>query len=167
MKVREGGRDYDVAIVCSVGVNQGFVLVGNKDYPKIADDYIAQLQNLEGPSCRRVPRSSRRFLRSCREIPQAGARRLEPVYRSGGVQSLRRQDGGRVQRQAGRAKEGGEITEENRLRLEKQLQGLEPWNRLMPQSHQNLANNRKGRHFGDNLNLDVSIVVERSSQSRR
>jgi metallo-beta-lactamase class B len=39
MKVRDGGRDYDLAIVCSVGVNPGFVLVNNKDYPQIADDY--------------------------------------------------------------------------------------------------------------------------------
>jgi metallo-beta-lactamase class B len=38
-KVREGNRDYDVVIVCSVGVNPGFVLVNNKDYPEIADDY--------------------------------------------------------------------------------------------------------------------------------
>ena len=40
MKATENGRTYDVVIIGSVGVNPGFVLVGNKDYPQIADDYV-------------------------------------------------------------------------------------------------------------------------------
>src|ERR1700680_1783247 len=38
-KVDENGKSYNVLIVCSVGVNPGTVLVNNKDFPSIADDY--------------------------------------------------------------------------------------------------------------------------------
>lgn len=40
LKAQEGGRSYDVVISGSIGVNPGYVLVGNKDYPQIADDYV-------------------------------------------------------------------------------------------------------------------------------
>ncbi len=39
MKVQDGGKTYDVVIVGSVNVNQGYVLVDNKYYPQIADDF--------------------------------------------------------------------------------------------------------------------------------
>jgi metallo-beta-lactamase class B len=39
--VREDGKTYHALIVCSFGVNDGYVLVGNKDYPQIASDYVA------------------------------------------------------------------------------------------------------------------------------
>jgi metallo-beta-lactamase class B len=39
LKTTEAGRELDVVIVCSVGVNPGYVLVNNTDYPQIADDY--------------------------------------------------------------------------------------------------------------------------------
>jgi metallo-beta-lactamase class B len=38
-KVNEGGRDYDVVIIGSVGVNPGFQLVNNQQNPGIADEY--------------------------------------------------------------------------------------------------------------------------------
>jgi metallo-beta-lactamase class B len=40
LKVPEGGKTYDVVIVGSVNVNPGFILVNNKEYPTIADDYV-------------------------------------------------------------------------------------------------------------------------------
>jgi len=46
LKATEGGRSYDVVIVCSVGVNPGYVLVDNKDYPQIADDYVRSFKVL-------------------------------------------------------------------------------------------------------------------------
>jgi metallo-beta-lactamase class B len=46
LKAQEAGRTYDVAIVCSVGVNPGYVLVNNKDYPQIADDYVRSFKVL-------------------------------------------------------------------------------------------------------------------------
>jgi metallo-beta-lactamase class B len=40
LRVQDGGRPYDVLISCSIGVNPGYVLVNNKDYPEIAQDYV-------------------------------------------------------------------------------------------------------------------------------
>jgi metallo-beta-lactamase class B len=39
LEVEEGGRTYQALIVCSFGVNPDYVLVGNRDYPQIAQDY--------------------------------------------------------------------------------------------------------------------------------
>lgn len=41
LEVEEGGEAYDALIVCSFGVNPGYILDGNQDYPEIADDYRA------------------------------------------------------------------------------------------------------------------------------
>jgi len=45
-KAEENGKSYNVLIVCSVGFNPGYVLVGNKDYPSIADDYARSFKAL-------------------------------------------------------------------------------------------------------------------------
>jgi len=39
-------ESYNVLIVCSVGFNAGYVLVNNKDYPSIADDYVRSFKLL-------------------------------------------------------------------------------------------------------------------------
>jgi metallo-beta-lactamase class B len=41
LDVREDDRTYRALIVCSFGVNDGYVLVDNRDYPEIASDYVA------------------------------------------------------------------------------------------------------------------------------
>ena len=41
LEVEENGQTYLVLIVCSFGVNAGYILVDNRDYPEIADDYRA------------------------------------------------------------------------------------------------------------------------------
>lgn len=41
MNVEEAGQSYLALVVCSFGVNPGYVLVDNPDYPEIADDYRA------------------------------------------------------------------------------------------------------------------------------
>jgi metallo-beta-lactamase class B len=46
LKTQEGARSYDVVILGSIGVNPGYVLVGNKDYPEIADDYVRSFKTL-------------------------------------------------------------------------------------------------------------------------
>jgi metallo-beta-lactamase class B len=51
MKATEAGKTYNVAIVCSVGWNPGYVLVNNKDYPKIADDYVRSFATLRKLPC--------------------------------------------------------------------------------------------------------------------
>jgi metallo-beta-lactamase class B len=45
-KAEENGKSYNVLIVCSVGFNPGYVLVNNKDYPSIADDYARSFKVL-------------------------------------------------------------------------------------------------------------------------
>ena len=39
MRVRDGGKNYDVVIVSGPGVNRGYKLVNNTSYPQIAADY--------------------------------------------------------------------------------------------------------------------------------
>jgi metallo-beta-lactamase class B len=41
LDVHEDGKTYHALIICSFGVNDGYQLVGNKDYPSIAADYVA------------------------------------------------------------------------------------------------------------------------------
>lgn len=40
LKAQENGKSYDVVILGSIGVNPGYILVNNKNYPEIADDYV-------------------------------------------------------------------------------------------------------------------------------
>jgi len=51
LKVRDGGKTYDVVIIGSVGVNPGFVLVNNKDVPQIADEYRRSFRILRALPC--------------------------------------------------------------------------------------------------------------------
>jgi metallo-beta-lactamase class B len=44
LRAQEAGKAYNVLISCSIGVNPGYVLVNNKDYPEIADDYVRSFQ---------------------------------------------------------------------------------------------------------------------------
>jgi metallo-beta-lactamase class B len=41
MEVEESGETYNTLIVCSFGVNPGYILVDNPNYPEIAEDYRA------------------------------------------------------------------------------------------------------------------------------
>src|SRR5947199_6859918 len=51
MKVREGARNYDVVIVGSPNVNDGYKLVGNTLYPQIAEDYERTFRVLASLPC--------------------------------------------------------------------------------------------------------------------
>jgi metallo-beta-lactamase class B len=51
MKVQEGGKTLDAVIVGSWNVNRGYFLVGNKDYPQIAEDYVKTFNVLKGLHC--------------------------------------------------------------------------------------------------------------------
>jgi metallo-beta-lactamase class B len=51
MKATEAGKTYDVVIVCSVGWNPGYVLVNNRNYPEIADDYVRSFAKLRKLPC--------------------------------------------------------------------------------------------------------------------
>jgi metallo-beta-lactamase class B len=51
MKVEDGGKSYDVVIVGSPNVNEGYKLVGNKAYPQIASDYERGFAALRSLHC--------------------------------------------------------------------------------------------------------------------
>ncbi len=51
MQVRDGGRVLNAVIVGSPNVNSGYILVGNKDYPTIAEDYVKTFAVLKSLPC--------------------------------------------------------------------------------------------------------------------
>jgi metallo-beta-lactamase class B len=51
MTATEAGKTYNVVIVCSVGWNPGYILVNNKDYPQISDDYVRSFATLRKLPC--------------------------------------------------------------------------------------------------------------------
>lgn len=51
MQVNDGPRKLNVVIVGSPNVNPGYILVGNKNYPGIADDYVKTFTVLKSLPC--------------------------------------------------------------------------------------------------------------------
>ena len=51
MQVREGGRTLNAVIIGSPNVNPGYILVGNKKYPGIAQDYVKTFAVLKSLPC--------------------------------------------------------------------------------------------------------------------
>ncbi len=51
MQVQEGGRTLNAVIIGSPNVNPGYVLVGNKNYPGIAEDYVKTFAVLKSLPC--------------------------------------------------------------------------------------------------------------------
>ncbi len=51
LKARDKSKTYDVVILGSIGVNPGYILVNNKDYPQIADDYVRGFKVLRALPC--------------------------------------------------------------------------------------------------------------------
>ena len=51
LKAQENGKTYNVVILGSIGVNPGYILVNNKDYPQIADDYVHGFKVLRALPC--------------------------------------------------------------------------------------------------------------------
>jgi len=51
MQVRDGGSTLNAVIIGSPNVNAGYQLVGNRDYPKIADDYVKTFAVLKSLPC--------------------------------------------------------------------------------------------------------------------
>jgi metallo-beta-lactamase class B len=47
-EVADAGKKYNAIVVCSVGVNADYILVNNKDYPNIQQDYRASFAKLRG-----------------------------------------------------------------------------------------------------------------------
>src|SRR6202521_5382400 len=51
MQVQEAGRTLNAVIVGSPNVNPGYILVGNKNYPQIAQDYVTTFAVLKALRC--------------------------------------------------------------------------------------------------------------------
>ena len=51
MQLRNGDRTLNAVIVGSPNVNPGYILVGNRDYPGIADDYVKTFAVLKSLPC--------------------------------------------------------------------------------------------------------------------
>lgn len=50
-RVVDAGKSYNVVVIGSPNVNPGYVLVGNQDYPEIADDYQKTFEVLKSLPC--------------------------------------------------------------------------------------------------------------------
>jgi metallo-beta-lactamase class B len=50
-QIQDGGRTLNVVIIGSPNVNAGYYLVGNKDYPRIAEDYVKTFAVLKSLPC--------------------------------------------------------------------------------------------------------------------
>jgi len=50
-RVAEGGKGHDVVVIGSPNVNPGYKLVGNADYPEIADDFARTFRVLKALPC--------------------------------------------------------------------------------------------------------------------
>ena len=50
-QVSEDGKTYDAVIIGSMGTNPGFILVNNKDTPKIAEEYMHGFDVMRGLKC--------------------------------------------------------------------------------------------------------------------
>ena len=51
MQVQDGGRKLNAVIIGSPNVNPGYILVGNKKYPEIAQDYVKTFAVLKSLPC--------------------------------------------------------------------------------------------------------------------
>ena len=51
MQVQEGARTLNAVIIGSPNVNPGYILVGNQDYPQIAEDYVKTFRVLKSLPC--------------------------------------------------------------------------------------------------------------------
>jgi len=72
MKAKEGDKTYNVVILGSIGVNPGYILVNNKDYPQIADDYIRSFKILRALPCDVFIASHGRFYDLASKYPKLG-----------------------------------------------------------------------------------------------
>jgi len=72
MKAKEGDKTYNVVILGSIGVNPGYILVNNKDYPQIADDYIRSFKVLRALPCDVFLGSHGRFYDLAAKFPKLG-----------------------------------------------------------------------------------------------
>ena len=96
MQVDERGRKLNVVIIGSPNVNAGTVLVGNKNYPQIADDYVKTFKVLNSLPVDLFLRCARRIFWIEGEIRKVGRWRRQSIRRSRRLQSVHHRARGRV-----------------------------------------------------------------------
>ena len=91
MKVQDGGKTLDVAIVGSPNVNPGYVLVGNKNYPGIVQDYEKTFKVLKALPVDVFLGAHGDYYGLDAKYREAEGRRRQSLHRSGRLQGLYRQ----------------------------------------------------------------------------
>ncbi len=87
LKTQEGGKTYDVIILGSIGVNPGYILVNNKDYPQIADDYIRSFKTLRAMHVDVFLASHGSFYNLDEKYPKLGKQEANPFIDPAGFQA--------------------------------------------------------------------------------
>ncbi len=87
LKTQEGGKTYDVLILGSIGVNPGYILVNNKDYPQIADDYIRSFKTLRAMHVDVFLASHGSFYNLIEKYPKLGKQDTNPFIDPAGFQA--------------------------------------------------------------------------------
>ena len=85
MQVRDGARTLNAVIVGSPNVNPGYILVGNKNYPGIADDYVKTFAVLKSLPCDLFLGAHGAYFGLTAKIREDEGRRGEPLHRSRGL----------------------------------------------------------------------------------
>ena len=93
LQVPDGGRTLNAVIIGSPNVNPGYVLVGNTNYPQIAEDYVKTFAVLKALPCDLFLGAHGALFRAGGEVSEAECGRPEPVHRPGRLQGLCRRTG--------------------------------------------------------------------------
>lgn len=86
-KTQEEGKTYDVIILGSIGWNPGYILVNNKDYPQIADDYVRSFKTLRALHVDVFLASHGSFYGLDAKYPKLGKQEANPFVDPAGFQA--------------------------------------------------------------------------------
>ena len=87
LKTQEAGKTYDVIILGSIGWNPGYILVNNKDYPQIADDYVRSFKTLRAMHVDVFLASHGIFYGLNEKYPKLGKSEVNPFIDPAGFQA--------------------------------------------------------------------------------
>ncbi len=104
MKVSEGGKDLNAVIVGSPNVNEGYQLVGNANYPGIAEDYQRGFDILKALPCDLFLGAHGSYFGMLDKRARAKVGAANPLHRSGWLSELRHRKGKSLPRRTGEAK---------------------------------------------------------------
>ena len=102
-RTESDGKTYDVVVIGSPNVNPGYRLVENKAYPEIADDFAKTFEVLKRLPCDVFLGAHGGYYGMVEKHDRVKKGGSKPVRRSRGYPRLRRFEGSRFSRDAGRA----------------------------------------------------------------